>query len=233
MESRRSARLRPEVRTTGPAPRPDCTWSVASPRPVGRGSRLWQNHNHQLLPLRQDRTWVLGSQQRATRAPSPGSTHTFTPSLHHPPGAWLAATHIGFHRAHSCCTICNTAGSPGPCALSQRPCWPHMCWRWRYGSSAALSKEGTWGVGTVGMEGPSEDVQQERARARAQRARRLGLGRRKEASNPTCAQAASSEPSPSPQGPTPVQTRDLPAAFSNKMKTSNCLTEKREGKKSP
>lgn len=75
----------------------------------------------------------LGGGQPAASplGPQPRQRSHLQPGLCRPSGAWPAAARAGVRRAHSCHTICGTAGGPGPCALGKRPRCPRVGWRWR------------------------------------------------------------------------------------------------------
>lgn len=105
-----------------------------SPGVKGEGSWCWQSHDHrERRRLASSPFWgphlVVGGKQEDARKPAASplgppaqeALATALPACTRLLGAWPAATHIGFHGAHSCHAICSTAGSPGPCALRE---WP-------------------------------------------------------------------------------------------------------------
>lgn len=106
--------------------------SKFSSRVTEEGSQCWQSHDNRdrgpaSFPFSGPHLAVGGKQEdarqpaRSPLGPLARKHWRLQARLHRPAAAWPAATHIGFHRAHSCRAICSTAGSPGPCALSE---WP-------------------------------------------------------------------------------------------------------------
>lgn len=165
-------------------------------------------------------------------AASPRSAGTCMPARA-PPGAWLAAARAGVRGAHSCHAICSAAGSPAPCALSERPRRPRTWWRWgRWTRPAALSAGGLWGAGGElhGTRGRRSAPPQGWARDGAQR----GHGLRSRVWRPRRAGQQPQSPQPcTPVGPTLAHSRDSPTALANKMRISSHYPAQEErGKKS-
>lgn len=166
-------------------------------------------------------------------------------------GAWLAAAHIGFHGAHSCHAICSTAGSPGPCALSE---WPRGLACARGGDAGtrptALSTEELWGAGAADAEGGSEATQQEQATQGPLQGQGVRAGSGQQESSfrrpclpepgrsapgpldPTCSGIILRAPTPSIQGPTASTSRTCQQHFLIKCKSATALLKSKREKKS-
>ena len=231
--------LRPEVRTMGPML--PCGWVAPGVWQVqGRWGKPPPETRQQRPPPLAGPHLGSGCQVGGCWDPSPGSTHTSLPSLCHAPWGLAGGRLHQLPRAHSCRAICSSAGGSGPCALSQRPCWPQGHWRCGHWDLPSCPEQGG-DFGIVGLEGPSEaGLKQELVRWRPRLGwgglghRGSGWGRAATGSFRThgLAWVAALQPSPSPQDLTPGHTRDWPAALPNKMQISKCLAKGDRGEKS-